>query len=322
MTAAIGGDIMFKRFAKDNEGSMLVEFVILLAFIGVVAVIAKPYLHPFLEIVAETISAPINHRNDDQATGEVNAKRALSKPILSISQSDQITSSTPLTFSASANPYSFSWSGYNGNSDGSEGLKQTFTVERHTVTASLSGSNMECYFISTITSEGCTAALSFDTFGTKTIEAKVCQNGNCEVRSATVEVSYPKIEASISTDRSFPSNDTDFVKFKANVSGGSGEYKITWTGVDGPTVPNEYGKDTKLSSGTHTVRLSVCDANQTDLCSTSDITFEIKKTYQAVPLEGRILSSFGNKMMEGENVSFNAVHRLIPSNGAVMMDFL
>ena len=136
---------MFKRFIKEERGSMFVEFVIILAVVGVIAATLGPHVKPFLTNVGETLTAPFNRTYDKDEDTIKEFNKELSVPIISISQSDNITSKTPLSFSSSAfdgkSPYTFSWSGYNGNSDGSDGAPQTFSPGNHTVSVTVTDSD-------------------------------------------------------------------------------------------------------------------------------------------------------------------------------------
>lgn len=124
--------------------------------------------------------------------------------------------------------------------------------------------------------------------GPKVITARACDEaGECVTETLNIDVvPYEPFQAVITSDPNRDIWDVESIRFKADVSGGTGDLNVTWSNYDGDGRSGVYGPSVALSVGRHTVSVEVCDAGVEEYpCEVFEKEIEVKRY---IPLQSGI----------------------------------
>ena len=117
------------------------------------------------------------------------------------------------------------------------------------------------------------------TAGSYTIKAKVCDSsGTCITQTYVITITdVQSINATITSNPNRDIYDVESIKFKTDITGGTGNFDITWTNYSGGSNQNGvYGTAVNYSVGSQTVKVQICDAGQEAYpCYTFNKTFNV-----------------------------------------------
>jgi len=100
--------------------------------------------------------------------------------------------------------------------------------------------------------------------------------------------------------------------FKANVSGGTGPYNITWNFDDGTTGSGQHITHTFIKSGDYKITLSVKDANGQNVSENQLI--HITKTTTGAPAQKQHLNDLASHSVNSSNATSTSINRNSSSN--------
>jgi Flp pilus assembly pilin Flp len=303
---------LLQLFGRENKGAPIIEYVIILAMSAIVIATFSQPVRDLGKNFFETVGNLINEEDQTAATTPTPSDNINEQLMVSIQMTpeENITDNTPISFSASVTggegPYTYNWTNYVGNEDGSLGssvlypsglnkislevvdnkgvrksIDKTFVVQVIPASITISDTTPKvgdivnvkintvaganCRFLTPFASTDCEININIVDNVAIDLVAESCLGTECQLLNGTISPSYNNLQAVLVASLPSPILTTEFVQFRADVTGGSGDYTLTWTNYDGPTNANLFGEPAQYPAGTEIIQVNVCD-NQTLEC--------------------------------------------------------